>query len=292
MPTKPVVGITTVGSQKDRRYLDTFYDQHRSTRFPNGRPWWGIREIAANRDFDPHLKDGFCGSELIPGRHVEDGEAREVAWKDGWSAPWLPEFRFFQLDYKRNRIQIRYDLHQAYDAAEELKYFRAANLICVEKSWAASPFGIRPRWEVRAVLGEPPRSPLIARAAQAGDEWILGTDPRPNTHLATLLGLTPSGLSLPDQLAGAAKPDDVISMTKHELSAFIAEQIAEHMARLGADMKKPASRKPMTPAQRAHLADLQAHHAAKRAKLAETTLHEVPEIPEIPESAMSVNAVE
>src|SRR5215471_18377854 len=115
MPTKPVVGITTVGSQKDRRYLDTFYDQHRSTRFPNGRPWWGTRELAANRDTNPHLRDGFCGGELIPGRHVEEGESRESAWRDCWSAPWYPEFRFFQFDYKRNRIMIRYDLHMGYD---------------------------------------------------------------------------------------------------------------------------------------------------------------------------------
>src|SRR5215471_17028969 len=101
-PTKPVVGVTTVGSQKDRRYLDTFYDQHRSTRFPNGRPWWGYREIAANRDMNPNLRDGFCGGELMPGRHPDEGESRESAWRDLWSAPWVAEYRFFQLDYKRN----------------------------------------------------------------------------------------------------------------------------------------------------------------------------------------------
>jgi hypothetical protein len=268
-PTKPVVGVTTVGSQKDRRYLDTFYDQHRSTRFPNGRPWWGYREIAANRDMNPNLRDGFCGGELIPGRHPDEGESRESAWRDLWSAPWVAEYRFFQLDYKRSRINIRYDLQMGYDQVEEEKYFRAAALICIEKGWRETKYGERPRWEVRAVLGDPPRSPQIARAAQSGDEWILGISQRQNPHLATLLGLTPAGLPVPDRFEPKVQSDDVITMTRAELQDFIASELA----RLVSKGKKPQHRPGATPEQMAKLREL----AAQKRSVAETAAHSVPE---------------
>ena len=53
-PSKPQnTGASSGRNQKDRRYTDTFFDQHRfAGRFPMGRPWSGVREIAANRDGD------------------------------------------------------------------------------------------------------------------------------------------------------------------------------------------------------------------------------------------------
>src|SRR5688572_10019848 len=104
MPTKPQSGVSSVGSQRDSRYLDTFYDQHRfSPKFAEGRPWHGYREFAANKGD----KDGFIGGELTQGRHAELGEDPRAAWATVWTAPWIPEFKYFEFNYLRSRITIR-----------------------------------------------------------------------------------------------------------------------------------------------------------------------------------------
>lgn len=175
MAQKPTGTVSTIGSQRDYRYTDTFYDQHKSVRFGDGRPWWGEREQAANRG----EKDGFLAN-LMPGDHRDP-----IA--SVWEAPWYPECRFFDYSYARGRITIRYDKMIGEDKRATDDYYAAANKLAYEKAWQDVEYGTLPRWQVRAVIGEPPRSPRIAEAAQAGDPWLLGFAVEPNAELERLL---------------------------------------------------------------------------------------------------------
>lgn len=222
MATKPTVQISTTGSQAANRYLDTFTDQHRSSRFPDGRPWWGWREYAANKG--DH--DGFVGGDLMPGDHLAPKEGQ-------WSAPFMPEAQFFEFNYHRRRITIRYDKMLAHDKAAYDDYYQAAAKICHQNSWPEVRYGSMPRHAVTALIGEPPRSPKIAQAAQAGDRWLLGATDEVNEELARLLGLSRQGLEIVrDEIVPVAKPEEVLTMTPAQLQALVAAEVAKAVANI------------------------------------------------------------
>lgn len=231
MPTKPTTTISTVGSQRDRRYLDTFFDQHKSPRFPGGRPWWGTREFAANQGD----KDGFVGGELTPGRHVEPGEDPKLAWADAWEAPWVPEFKYFEFNYLRNRINIRYDRVIGDDTIGLNNYYDAATRICYEKQWPVVEYGAVPPHAILALLGPVPRSPKIAQAAQAGDPWLIGSSQEPNEELAKLLGLSRRGFIDPSINLAKPTPEKVQEVLGADAATLKAMIDAAVQAALEAD---------------------------------------------------------
>lgn len=223
MPSKPTVGVSTVGSQKDSRYLDTFYDQHKSPKFPEGRPWHGYREFAANKPD----KDGFVGGELTPGRHAEDMEDRKAAWETAWVAPWVPEYKYFEFNYARSKITIRYDRVFGDDKTAQDNYYRAAAKLSGANGWGPVQYGIMPNYQVTALIGDPPRSPKIAQAAQAGDPWLLGSSDEVNEELAQLIGLTQEGLVLVDETKEPPfKPEQIIAADALDIPKMIAEAVA------------------------------------------------------------------
>ena len=215
MPTKTIGAVSTTGSQRDNRYEDTFTDQHRSERFHDGRPWNGPREYAANRG-DP---DGFC-SLLSPGTHLD------ISTK--WQAPWFPEQRFFKYNYKRAKITIDYAAMLAHDVFYSDQYYSAAAVISYEKGWEPTTEGSLPQFTIRKVLGEPPRSPKIAQAAMAGDQWLLGFSLEPNTLLSTLIGLTKTGLG--EAYTPPLTPAQVLEASSTDVKAMIAQAVAQALA--------------------------------------------------------------
>lgn len=231
MASKPSTSVTSIGSQRDNRYVDTFTDQHKSHRFPNGRPWWGWREFAANKGD----RDAFC-TPLTPGDHTDP-------MGSNWTAPWLPEQNggvrtFYEFNYLRNRITIRYDVIKGHDAQAEAVYYQAAAKLAYDMNSEAPAVGTMPKHGIRAIIGDPPRSPKVATAAMAGDPWLLGQSDEVNVELARLLGINGHGLTLEPQ-TGIVQPGAVLSATG-DLEARIAAAVA---AALAAERAKAADRK-------------------------------------------------
>lgn len=220
MPTKPTVKITSTADQASQRYLDTFTDQHRSARFPDGRPWWGWREFAANKGD----QDGFVGGDMVPGDHLEPNA-------NNWTAPFYPEAQFFEFNYPRRRITLRYDKMLAHDKAAYDAYYNAVAKICYQNNWPETRYGSMPRHAITAIIGEPPRSPKIAQAAMAGDRWLLGASEEVNEELARLLGLSRQGFSVVrDDITPVANPEEVLTMTPDALQKLIATEVAKAVA--------------------------------------------------------------
>lgn len=242
MPTKPTVGVSSVGSQRDRRYTDTFYDQHRSPRFLNGRPWWGEREFAANK---PH-PDGFC-SALNPGDHEK---AKLGDFSDQWDAPWLPPMQasvgggsYFEFNYRKNAITIRYDLIIRDDTEAMNKYYDAGSIVAYQKNWQPPKWGGLPDHTIVAVIGLPPRSPRVAQAAQAGDPWLLGHAKEVNEELAGLLRLTRRGIPMLQPVVTPVSTPEAVLGADAATVKMLLEQVAAMSAKLAA-MEQPKAKKP------------------------------------------------
>ncbi len=177
-----------------------FYDQHRSTRFPNGRPWWCETEIMAD-GITPPLP---C-TPLIP---------------DGWHAPFDPD-QIYQ-DYSRvpyGRVEWRWDRMLQEDKKAFEDYYLAAAVIYHERGLGVIEPGQRPHFAVRAVIGAPTRSPKIAEALIAGDPWLLGLTPTPNENLQMALALSKRGLG--EGAPAPVKPEAVLQSGGHDLKAMI-----------------------------------------------------------------------
>ena len=101
MPQKPQVDAGNLQTQAGRRFPDTYHDIHVSARFPLGRPWNGYREYAANPELGH--QPGFVNADLSQGDH-------EQPMTSIWSAPWVPEARYFRFDDRRKRISFAYDV--------------------------------------------------------------------------------------------------------------------------------------------------------------------------------------
>lgn len=222
MPTKPTTTLSSVGSQRDHRYLDTVYDQHKSTRFPDGRPWWGYREHASNKGD----QDGFVGGDLGRGDHTDP-------FASAWHAPWAPDVRFFEFTYRTHRARIRYDRIIGEDTAALRRYYDAAAKIAHANSWPEVAVGGQPRHGITAIIGDPPRSPRVAEAAQAGDPWLLGITDEVNEALAALLGLSRQGFAIQSSTTATtalASPDVVLGADPGRLQQMIDEAVATALA--------------------------------------------------------------
>ena len=250
IPTKPnAEGPRSANTQSGQRYFDTYHDQHKSPRFPAGRPWWGSREFTAEKG----RADGFVGGDLTPGRHVDTdiGEDPVEAWKDSWHAPWFPEFRFFEFNHLRQRILLRYDKVQAYYKTELDKYFKAAAILAARNGWKEIEYGQMPSFAITSELGLPPMDAgKLAAACQAGDPWILGHAEEVNVQLAKVLGLSSSGLVMP-QTHGfpTTNPDAVIlSVANDPTMQALLKQMADMQATIAALTAPKKSHKKKDPA--------------------------------------------
>lgn len=244
MPTKPTGSINTgaviIGSQKDLRYRDTYYDQHvwtkgpRAALFGAGRPWTGWREFSSERG----APDGFVTAELQRGAFYGDeqhqsAQDRERSLLSHWDSPWAPESRYFDFNHRTKRIRLRYDrVIGDYRIAEET-YYQACARISNQNGWKSIEYGAMPSWQVTSVVGYPPLSPRIPQAAMAGDPWLLGFEEEPNpllvgllnrTHVAEGIYTEPRPLVQPVATAQA-----VLQMTAEELEAKIAQAVSNAM---------------------------------------------------------------
>lgn len=245
MPLKPSSqGAAPLGSQAGQRYFATVYDQHKSARFPNGRPWWGSRELAANKG----QLDGFCTTlscgEFVfsltddRGFPVQSEEDRLASLASAWSAPWLPpqnggKRSYYEINYRLMRVQLRYDILLRDLTDARLRYYEAANKIALEKGWPEVEIGSVPRFAIRVSIGDlkPEEDPRLPQAAQAGDPWLLGASQEVNEELAQVLGLSRRGLVRPVAApAPVATPDQVLTMTPQQVQQMIADAIATHEA--------------------------------------------------------------
>ena len=220
MATKPLAGTDGTLSQAANRFLDTFTDQHVVRRFPEGRPWCGWREYSVQIRGRPRLDDGFIGG-LQQGNH-------EDPLNSSWQAPWVPEEKYFEFDYRRSKIRIRYDRIIADDRREMIKRYEAANKIANQNNWRASEYGQPIFGPIMDILGPMPRSPELAEAAMAGDRWLLGDEgAEANPKLARLLGLSdiPEGIRTVTivQSPPLATADEVLAMTPDRIAEIVMQ---------------------------------------------------------------------
>lgn len=254
MPSKPLnTGASSTGSQAGQRYHDTFWDQHRSTRFPMGRPFWGSREFAANKG----QPDGFH-TEMVPGEYVaslvdplsqkpvQTPEDRLASFASVWTAPWLPvqnggRTSFLDFNYPQKRLRWRYDRIIVEYNQRQQEYYRAAAKLCAQNGWPEVVFGEIPRYGVTAIIGDVPPSQRIPVAAQAGDPWLLGFTDEINVELARLLNLNAQGVSFQTMTQPLSTVETVLNADQSTIKALmdrIAAMEAEREAEKAEKVKK------------------------------------------------------
>lgn len=242
-PSKPMTeGAATGRNQKDRRYTDTFWDNHRSARFPNGRPWCGEREIAANTEL--MHEDGFVQADLMQGEYVEDDFNkcdRIATLRATWTSPWRPLAKYFRFNYPKKRITFDYVKMRAEEERSLEEYYEAAAILGANLNVGVE-YGVMPSFQIRAKIGNPTKYLKIAEAAIAGDPWLLGHIDEPNPELAAILGFNQRGMRVtsytpPEPVAivtpaqvVAASPPELMELLRN-LTATVAQLSAESAAR-------------------------------------------------------------
>lgn len=247
-PSKPTdTGAATGRSQKDRRYNDTFFDQHRTAiggRFPNGRPWCGPRELAANREAVPPPPDGFVIPDLMRGEYVETDVPgicdRAATFASVWDAPWTPLPKFFRFNYTKKRITFDYERMRVEENNAIDEYYQAAAILGAEFNVKVE-YRVLPSFQITARLGKPSKYLPVVEAAMAGDPWLLGFIDEPNMDLAKILGFNRSGMKVvsydPQPIV---TPAQVIATPQPELMALLERLTAQvtDLARESAERKK------------------------------------------------------
>lgn len=251
IPSKPVnKGASSVGSQRDRRFTDTFFDTHRHPiRFPKGRPFTGQREFTSGTDRES-IDAGFISSDLQCGEWVCDNpdfgqtkEERAETLASVWHAPWLPVSRYFKFNYRRKIITLDYARGMADEKAGLDRYFRAAAKMSGANGWGEIKYGVTPTYQITTLLGEPSPYLPIWQAAIAGDPWLLGFVDEPNEQLAKILGLdvhyleghrSPDSEYVAVQRGQAAQPivtpEKVLATPMEQLAQMIADASAKAVA--------------------------------------------------------------
>lgn len=246
MPQKPQVGEKNTQTQAGRRFPDTYHDIHVSARFPLGRPWCGRREYAANPELG-HLP-GFVNADLHQGNH-------EDPLNSVWTAPWVPESRYFRFDHNRKRISFAYEVMERDEQTAIERYYEAAAVLSAERGWDEIDPSKPMSFQVRTIIGRAPRMLKIAQAARAGDPWLLGHIDEPNEELARILNwkVVRVGGMEPDRAIGTPvvgrveepkaplSPEQVLTTPPNQLAAMIAEIVNATM-----DAREQAKKKERT----------------------------------------------
>ena len=230
MPTKPQSGsASTLTSQRDMRTLETVFDQHKNSRFPNGRPFWGYAEIQTDRRALPAF---VC--ELMPGDHQDP-------MGSGHNPPWLPTQmresngrRYLELNMRERKLKWNYALIIADDKLARLNYYRAAAKIANANGWKAPGMNEPVSFQIQSILLDPPRDPRVAEAALAQDPWILGfteeVNPTLQALLATGLDWTVAGNAAPVQVKDALRIGEGDDDLDARIAKIVAQAIEHHDA--------------------------------------------------------------
>lgn len=249
VPSKPKAATDGASNtQASRRWTATLFDMHRYTgpgrQFPKGRPWTGEMELAANPDrrHDP----GFVTTDLMQGEYITDDSGqndRAATFGSVWSAPWVPLAKYFQFNYKRGLITFNYQRMATDEDTAERRYYEAAAML-------GAQLGVRvdfkkvPPFAITAKLGMPRFLGAVARAAMAGDRWLLGFIDEPNEELAKLLGFDRFGLRTSynpeEQAKGLITPEQVIATPPDQMAALMArlEEMQAEIVSLRAEKDK------------------------------------------------------
>lgn len=223
MPVARLVAPQEGWSQQSNRAPGIFFDQHKSERCPDGRPWWCWTETPA----DPTHPRGIVG-ELIPITTTLTIGNETIP---GWSAPWVPEQKYVVRGLGMlagNRFKIDYaTMVSDYRQANE-RYYRLAATTAGAKNWPAPKLYGPVEFQLRAIVGDPPKSPKLPEAAMAGDPWLLGQTKHVNEALKDILDRETGRFTLvedaPNAPVGAAV-NPMAGLTDDQLEA-LAEMLA------------------------------------------------------------------
>ena len=170
-------------NQQSGRAVGLFFDQHKSAVYPYGRPWWAWTETPA----DPTHARG-CVGEVSPVN--ADMKLPDGTIVKGWSAPWVPEQKYIVMALSLlsgNRFKIDYSRQITdYRAANE-RYYRLAASTAGAKNWQAPKMYGPVEFQLRAIVGDAPKSPKVPEAALAEDPWLLGFSTQENEKVGAIL---------------------------------------------------------------------------------------------------------
>lgn len=255
-PSKPVErGAATLASQRDRRFMDTFFDTYRHPRFPNGRPFCGLREFQSGSQTES-IAAGFLQSDLQCGEYFcespERGQTpqeRAQTIASTWTAPWLPRGgkKYMEFNYRRKTITFNYVRLIADETRAYEQFFQAAAKIAGENDVIDPERPLALPYKIKVTLGDPMRfrnEVRLARAAQAGDPWLMGAVQEPNEELAKILGLDVHYLGSTQEhgdreFVTVAKPkapeplltpEAVLAAAASDLARMVAEAVAQALA--------------------------------------------------------------
>jgi hypothetical protein len=222
-------------SQARKFALAIYFDQHKSPSHPDGRPWWCYTETPA----DPTHPRGIVG-ELIP--ISSDWRLADGVVLKGWDAPWYPEQKYVvtSLGLTGNRFKINYaQMVTDYRAAAE-RYYRLAAQTAGSRNWPAPQLFGPVDFQLRALVGDPPKSPKLPEAALAGDPWLLGFTPQVNERLREVLDRDNGRMTF--TLDEAAEPAIAQPGPKAAIPEFSPEDMAEILAMLKDKREKRAKK--------------------------------------------------
>lgn len=275
-PSKPHdAGAIKTGSQRDRRFTDTFWDTYRHPRFPNGRPFTGEREFASGASTES-IAAGFVTTDLQRGEYFcenpELGQTpieRAQTLSSVWESPWLPLSKYWRFNYRMKRITFALDAMISDERAGLARYWEAAAKLAGENDVIDPEHPKKVPFRIRTLIGDPMSyygKMTLARAAQAGNPWLMGAAPEPDEELAKILGINvhylgPKAERFGDReyVAGPAviaqqpliEPEKVVAMPTDQLMALIkslsdkVDALTEKKEKQKASMAKARSaRKP------------------------------------------------
>ena len=275
MPSKPQErGASTTVSQRDRRWTDTFYDEYRHAKFPNGRPFCGEREFKSGVS-EQSVSAGFLQSDLsccayfcedlVQGQTPQE---RAASIASAWQAPFLLPGgkKYMTFNYSTKRIHWRYDAFIADERTGLKQYWEAAAKAAGESDIIDPTRPDAVPFRIRTLFGSPKvytNKIRLAQACQAGDPWIMGAVATPNEELAKLLGFEVQYLGAPLNHGDAEyvaaprgapaepllKPEAVLSLTAAQVQQMIADALAADQAKRKAQGQKLAAGKAKKKAQ-------------------------------------------
>ena len=268
VPSKPVErGAATMGSQRDRRFLDTYFDTYRHAKFPKGRPFTGPREFKSGVS-EPSETSGFLVSDLSPGEYFCENPAlgqtlneRAATLASAWEPRWLPPGgkKYMEFNHRLKRITFRYAAFINDERAALSQYWDAAAKLAGESDIIDPDRPDAVPFRIRSILGRPQtftNKIRLATACIAGDPWIMGAVDTPNEELVKLLGFSPiqytggaqagdaSYVSVPAQKAPEplVTPAQVLSVPVSEVNALIEAALAKRDAEDKAKRKAAGDR--------------------------------------------------
>lgn len=238
-PTAQAVRIMALQDPTQHKRLAVFLDQHRNAAagFPDGRPWWGYVERAANGADMP----GLVG-ELQP--VTVDSMIRGRMYK-GWIAPWYPDAKYINETIglaDGNHFEINYAKMESEWRASEEEFYQRAITAALAHDLPVPTLGGKLDYRVRAIVGRPPKSARLAQAAKTGHQWILGFSQEPDELLQRLVNASVGTFEMPTAEEMKAKENETDTLRRQ--MAEMQAQFQALLAEAGDDVVVPSAEKP------------------------------------------------